>query len=200
MPLVPVLALGTVFAVGAALDARARATWPTGLVVAAAFVSCAVLGAGPVLAPDLPAHEPDQPEVQAINTVLRLVPAACGRLRLLPLRRPSGPPHPDLPVAHPVPCRVLGAVPPGGPAAAVRRPGAVPGASRGPVPPDQAVLASMAGQYADDRRAGRGGGVPRGTRRAGQPGPGPPVDRPASHGQRSATRRMRGDGALSHPA
>lgn len=74
MPLVPVLALGTVFAVGA-LSTPGRRYLATGLVVAAAFTSCAFWGLAPFSRQVYPHNNPNAPEVQAVNHVLRLVPA-----------------------------------------------------------------------------------------------------------------------------
>jgi uncharacterized membrane protein len=74
LPLVPVLAMGAVFAVGA-ISTPGRRYLATGLVVVAAFTSCAFWGLAPFSRHVYPHPNPNTPQVQAINRVLRLVPA-----------------------------------------------------------------------------------------------------------------------------
>ncbi len=70
LPLVPVLALGTVFAV-VPLSTRARRYVATGVVVVAAFVSCRLWGLAPFSRQAYPHANPSSPQVHAINAVLR---------------------------------------------------------------------------------------------------------------------------------
>jgi uncharacterized membrane protein len=74
LPLVPVLAMAAVFAV-ATLSTPARRYLATGLVVAVAFTSCVFWGLAPFSRQVYPHSNPNTPQVQAINEVLRLVPA-----------------------------------------------------------------------------------------------------------------------------
>ncbi len=73
LPLVPVLALGTVFAVGSLASTRRRVA-ATCLVTAAAVVSCTLWGLAPFSRNVYPHQSPTSPQVRAINTVLRDVP------------------------------------------------------------------------------------------------------------------------------
>lgn len=73
LPLVPVLALGTVFAVGS-LAATRRRVAATCVVTAAAVVSCTLWGLAPFSRNVYPHQSPTSPQVHAINTVLRDVP------------------------------------------------------------------------------------------------------------------------------
>jgi uncharacterized membrane protein len=73
MPLVPVLALGTVFAV-AAVSNRACRQAVTGAVVIAAFVSCVLWGLAPFSRQTYVHSSPTSPQVEAVNSLLRLVP------------------------------------------------------------------------------------------------------------------------------
>ncbi len=73
MPTVPVLALGTVFAV-VSLAPGLRRYLLTGVVVVAAFVSCLYWGLAPFSRPTYPHMSPASPQTRAINAVLRDVP------------------------------------------------------------------------------------------------------------------------------
>jgi uncharacterized membrane protein len=73
LPLVPVLALGTVFAVSR-LATPGRRYLATGLVVVTAFVSCVLWGLAPFSRNVYPHANPSSPQVHAINSVLKLVP------------------------------------------------------------------------------------------------------------------------------
>jgi uncharacterized membrane protein len=73
MPIVPVLALGTVFAV-ASLRAGLRRYLAATVVVVAAFVSCTLWGLAPFSRNTYPHWGPNSPQVLAINSVLRQVP------------------------------------------------------------------------------------------------------------------------------
>jgi hypothetical protein len=73
MPVVPVLALGTAFAV-VSLSPGLRRYLLTALVVAAAFVSCLFWGLAPFSHQTYSHMSPTSPTVRAINTVLRDVP------------------------------------------------------------------------------------------------------------------------------
>jgi uncharacterized membrane protein len=73
MPIVPVLAFGTVFAVGTLASARARRI-ATGLVVACAFTACAVWGLAPFSEHTYSHLNPSSPEVHDIDTVLHALP------------------------------------------------------------------------------------------------------------------------------
>ena len=75
MPVVPVLALGTVFAV-ATLTNPWRRFVATGLVVVCATVSCGLWGLAPFSRHSYPHLSPTSPQVSAINSVLRLVPSS----------------------------------------------------------------------------------------------------------------------------
>jgi uncharacterized membrane protein len=70
---VPVLALGTVFAV-ASLSPGVRRYLLTGVVVTAAFVSCLFWGLAPFSRPIYPHMSPTSPQTLGINAVLRDVP------------------------------------------------------------------------------------------------------------------------------
>jgi uncharacterized membrane protein len=74
MPTVVVLALGTAFAVGA-LSTAFRRYVATTVVLAAAFVSCLFWGLAPFSRQSYPHANPSSPQVRAINSLLRLVPA-----------------------------------------------------------------------------------------------------------------------------
>ena len=74
MPTVAVLAMGTAFAVGA-LKTAGRRYVATGVVVAAAFASCVFWGLAPFSRLSYPHANPGSPQVLAINSLLRLVPA-----------------------------------------------------------------------------------------------------------------------------
>jgi uncharacterized membrane protein len=74
MPLVPVLALGTVFAIGT-LSTTGRRYLASGVVVAAAFTSCVFWGLAPFSRQSYPHTDPHSAQVAAIDSVLRLVPA-----------------------------------------------------------------------------------------------------------------------------
>jgi uncharacterized membrane protein len=74
MPTVVVLALGTVFAVGALSTAFRRYLAAT-MVFAAAFVSCVLWGLAPFSRQSYPHASPSSPQVLAINSLLRQVPA-----------------------------------------------------------------------------------------------------------------------------
>jgi uncharacterized membrane protein len=75
LPLVPVLALGTVFAVGrlATLNRRRLATL---FVTAAAVASCVLWGLAPFSLQTYPHMNPNGPQVESINKVLHDVPAS----------------------------------------------------------------------------------------------------------------------------
>jgi uncharacterized membrane protein len=73
MPTVVVLALGTVFAIGA-LSTAFRRYLATTVVLLAAFVSCLFWGLAPFSRQTYPHANPSSPQVRAINSVLRLVP------------------------------------------------------------------------------------------------------------------------------
>jgi hypothetical protein len=73
MATVPVLALGTVFAV-ASLSPGVRRYLLTGVVVMAAFVSCLFWGLAPFSRPIYPHMSPTSPQTLGINAVLRDVP------------------------------------------------------------------------------------------------------------------------------
>ncbi len=73
MATVPVLALGTVFAV-ATVSAGARRYLLTGVVVVAAFVSCLFWGLAPFSQQTYPHMSPTSPDTLAINSVLGSVP------------------------------------------------------------------------------------------------------------------------------
>ena len=83
----------------------------------------------------------------------------CPRMRSSPPTTPTSPIWTTAPGSTSGPPRsgpVLGRCTPGGPAAAVRRSGPVPGPARDLSPPDQGLLASIAGQFA---MIGEQGGV-----------------------------------------
>ena len=73
LPLVPVLALGTVFAVGRLATSRARVA-ATVLVTGAALVSCTLWGLAPFSRQTYPHLNPNGGQVLAINKVLKDVP------------------------------------------------------------------------------------------------------------------------------
>jgi uncharacterized membrane protein len=73
MPTVPVLALGTVFAVSV-LSSAARRYLATAVVLAAAFISCLFWGLAPFSQQSYPHSSPNSPQVRAIDSLLRLVP------------------------------------------------------------------------------------------------------------------------------
>jgi Predicted membrane protein (DUF2079) len=74
LPLVPVLAMGTVFAVSR-LSTHRRRMAATSFVTAAAFASCVFWGLAPFSRhPTYPHYPPNSSEVRAINTVLRDIP------------------------------------------------------------------------------------------------------------------------------
>jgi hypothetical protein len=74
MPTVVVLALGTVFAIGA-LSTAFRRYLATTMVFVAAFVSCVFWGLAPFSRQSYPHANPSGPQVLAINSLLRTVPA-----------------------------------------------------------------------------------------------------------------------------
>jgi uncharacterized membrane protein len=74
MALVPVLALGTVIAVGAIVNRRRRYA-ATAAVTAAAFLACVWWGLAPFSREGYPHSNPSSPQVMAINATLRMVPA-----------------------------------------------------------------------------------------------------------------------------
>jgi uncharacterized membrane protein len=73
MPLVPVLAMGTVFAVSK-LATPFRRYVATGVVFGAALWACALWGLAPFSRQTYPHWSPSSPQVLAINSVLRRVP------------------------------------------------------------------------------------------------------------------------------
>jgi uncharacterized membrane protein len=73
LPLVPVLAIGTAFAIGR-LASRRRREVATAFVTVAAFVSCVLWGLAPFSRYEYPHLNPSSPEVAAINGVLGRVP------------------------------------------------------------------------------------------------------------------------------
>jgi uncharacterized membrane protein len=74
MPTVVALALGTVFAVGS-LSTAFRRYLATTMVFVAAFVSCVFWGLAPFSRQSYPHASPSSPQVLAVNSLLRLVPA-----------------------------------------------------------------------------------------------------------------------------
>ena len=73
LPLVPVLALGTVFAV-ARLNTSRRRFVATSVVLVTAFFSCWLWGLAPFSRQAYPHANPNSPQVHAIDTTLNLVP------------------------------------------------------------------------------------------------------------------------------
>ena len=73
MPTVPVLALGTVFAVST-LSSAGRRYLATSVVLGAALASCVFWGLAPFSRQTYPHASPNSPQVLAINSLLRLVP------------------------------------------------------------------------------------------------------------------------------
>ncbi len=73
LPVVPVLALGTVFAIGT-LASSLRRYLATTVVLVAAFVSCTFWGLAPFSRNVYPHWSPNSPQVLAINSLLRQVP------------------------------------------------------------------------------------------------------------------------------
>ncbi|HUJ65744.1 MAG TPA: DUF2079 domain-containing protein, partial [Acidimicrobiales bacterium] len=73
LPLVPVLAIGTAFAIGR-LATRRRREIVTSFVTLAAFVSCILWGLAPFSRYEYPHLNPSGPQVAAVNHVLGRVP------------------------------------------------------------------------------------------------------------------------------
>jgi uncharacterized membrane protein len=73
LPLIPILAIGTAFAVGRLATARRRMV-ATALVTLAALVSCTLWGLAPFSRYTYPHMNPDGAQVAAINRALRNVP------------------------------------------------------------------------------------------------------------------------------
>jgi uncharacterized membrane protein len=74
LPLVPILAMGTVFAVGRLRSTQARAA-VSGCVLGAAVIACSLWGLAPFSRnPVYPHSAPDSPAVLALNRALRVIP------------------------------------------------------------------------------------------------------------------------------